>query len=37
VVLNNAVASLEAAMLGSTASDRVTIARELRDMLKLCL
>jgi hypothetical protein len=34
--LNTAVASLEAAVLGSTASERVTIARELRDMLRLC-
>lgn len=34
--LNNAVASLEAAVLGSTAAERVTIARELRDMLRLC-
>ena len=34
--LTNAVASLEAAVLGSTANERVTIASELRDMLKLC-
>jgi hypothetical protein len=34
--LHNAVASLEAAVLGSTASERVAIARELRDMLRLC-
>jgi hypothetical protein len=34
--LNTAVASLEAAVLGSTASERVLIASELRDMLRLC-
>lgn len=34
--LHSAVASLEAAVVGSTAPERVAIASELRDMLRLC-